>query len=76
MRNTTDKCTHGYVILLHYKQRISLYTLVGRISHNEYQCMIMNHLILCNNIQEIPCVTFLWASQVNLMKSEILGLHS
>jgi len=41
----TENCTHGYVNMLHYKQRISLYTLVGRISHNEYQYMIMNHLI-------------------------------
>jgi hypothetical protein len=56
MRNTTDKCTHKYVNLLHYKQCIYLYAFVDRISHNKYQCLIMNHLILRNNIQEIPCV--------------------
>ena len=58
MRNTTDKCTHKYeyVNLLHYTQCIYLYASVDCISHNKYQCLIMNHLILCNNIQEIPCV--------------------
>jgi hypothetical protein len=56
MLNTNDKCTHKYVNLLHYKKNISLYALDDCISYNKYQCHIMNHLILCNNIQEIPCV--------------------
>ena len=64
MLNTTDRCTYKYVNLLHYKQCNSLYAL-DRISHNKYQCHITNHLILCNNIQEIPCVGI--ASEFNEM---------
>jgi len=57
VQNTTNKCIYTYIHLFCYKQLclkqwicMSVYTLVGYISCNEHQCMVMNHLKLVNTV--------------------------